>query len=134
MNIIEQIKGLGLPLGKYAVFGSGPMAIYGIRESSDIDLVLTIDLYEELLQSGWKEEGNGAKRHVIKGDIEAFDNWDFGDYRPNVQELIINAEIVDGVSVISLNEVRVWKKAFGRPKDIVDVGLIDDYFRTHKTD
>jgi hypothetical protein len=56
MDICEKVKSLALMDGQYVVFGSGPMAIHGIRNSSDIDLFVTEEQYNELKRrEGWKE-------------------------------------------------------------------------------
>lgn len=128
MNIVKKVLKLNLPIGKYAVYGSGPMSIRGIRESHDIDLIVTPDLYKDLLISGWQEAGSGDKKHLKTDDIEIFDNWwDFDNYHPNVEQLINDAEMIEGVAFVKLDEVVKWKKAFGREKDLRDVKLIQKY-------
>ena len=41
---LAELKKLNLPNDKYAVFGSGPLAIYGIRDSEDIDIIVKSEL------------------------------------------------------------------------------------------
>ena len=108
------------------------MAIHGIRESQDIDLIVTSNLYDKLLLLGWREEGSGSNIHCSKGNFDAFNNWDFNNYYPNPERLIQEAEIVDGVAVVQLSEVIKWKKAFGRHKDLVDIKLIQNYLLAEK--
>jgi len=36
---LEELKKLNIPADSYAVFGSGPLAIRGIREARDIELI-----------------------------------------------------------------------------------------------
>ena len=38
-EIIEKVKSLNLPNNSYVVFGNCPMAVAGIRESNDVDLL-----------------------------------------------------------------------------------------------
>ena len=45
MNIVDQVKSLNLPLGQYAVTGSGVMAAHSIRDYKDIDLLVTLELF-----------------------------------------------------------------------------------------
>ncbi len=45
MNIVKEVKSLGLPEGEYAVFGSGPLAVHKIRDTRDIDLLVSPKLY-----------------------------------------------------------------------------------------
>jgi hypothetical protein len=37
--------------------------------------------------------------------------------------------VIDGIPFASLEEVRKWKIASGRPKDIADIKLIDEYLQ-----
>jgi len=132
MDILKQALDLNLPLGKYAIFGSGPMAIRGIREPQDIDIIVTPSLYKELHHLGWREEGSGRKKHLVNNSIEIFDSWDFDNYNPNLEQLIREAEIINGVPIVQLDEVIKWKKAFGGDKDLADIKLIQNYLQ-HKS-
>ena len=48
MDHLNELKTLDFPQDKFAIFGSGPMAIRGIRESHDIDIIVKYDLWDEL--------------------------------------------------------------------------------------
>jgi len=50
MKYLNELKKLNLPKGKYALFGSSPMAIRGIKENSDIDIIVKEDLWNFLKQ------------------------------------------------------------------------------------
>lgn len=131
-QIISRVKSLNLPLGQYVVFGSAPMAIHGLREVHDIDLVVKSEFYEKLKQSGeWKEKtwGHSGKKCLIKNEFEIGKNWDFGDYNPGIDRLISKAEVVDNIPFVRLEEVLKWKKVFGREKDLRDVAIIEDYLK-----
>jgi nucleoside 2-deoxyribosyltransferase len=127
MDIIKEILKLNLPLGEYAVFGSGPMAVHGIRKARDIDLIVTSDLYKKLAQSGWKEDGDNEHRHLEMGNVEAYSNWELDDYHPNIQKIINEAEIINGIALVRLTEVAKWKTTRGMEKDLRDVQLIQNY-------
>jgi hypothetical protein len=132
MDIVSEVKLLELPPGQYVVFGSGPMQVHGIRESSDIDLLFLPELYEKLKQDGWREkilETHPQGRYMYRDNIEAGDNWDYGTYNPDPKWLIENAEIINGIPFAPLREVIKWKKAFGRRKDLDDIKLIEEYLR-----
>ena len=38
-DLFQKVKELNLPKGKYALFGSAPMGLRGIRECHDIDII-----------------------------------------------------------------------------------------------
>ncbi len=132
MNIVEEVKSLNLPFGEYVIVGSGPMAVRNMRNYKDIDVLVTKDLYQRLsTTNGWKIiilPGLLGDREVAKnGECEAgIDLW-FGDYKPDTETLIKNAEIIQGIPFLPLEELIKFKKAMGRPKDLADIKLIEQY-------
>lgn len=125
-EIIAKVKSLNLPENSYVVFGSGPLAIDDIREANDIDLLVSKEVFEELKNAGWREfhkDDNDVP--LVKDVFEAHENWNFSTYSPTLEHLLSTSKIVEGVPFASLEEVRKWKTASGRPKDIVDIQLID---------
>lgn len=124
-----------MPLGQYVVFGSGPLAAHGIRETTDVDLFTTTSLYQQLKAEGWEEKELGGPHgglHLVSGIYEADDTWHYGAYDPTPEALIAGAAVIDGVPFAPLLEVLKWKQAFGRPKDIADVRLIEQYMSVHR--
>ena len=129
-DIITKVKMLNLPKNSYIVFGSCPMAALGIREANDIDLLVSQEIYETLKSDGWKKIDKGPKDKPLVCDVfEAHNNWDFSSYSPTLIELLANAVEIDDVPFASLDDVRKWKVASGRPKDVVDIKLIDNYLK-----
>ncbi len=127
-EVIEKVKSLNLPKDSYIVFGSSPFAVLGIREVNDIDLLVSQELYEKLKKKGWQKIDKGPKDKPLVYDVfEAHTNWDFSTYNPTLSELLSRDIEVEDISFASLEDVRKWKKASGRPKDLVDLKLIDDY-------
>ncbi|WNV85034.1 hypothetical protein [Umezawaea sp. Da 62-37] len=130
MDIFEQVKALELPERQYVVFGAGPLAAHGIRDTADVDLFVTTALYEELKASGWAEMGTRSSGlHLSSGIFETDETWVYGDYSPTVEELVEAADIIDDVPFAPLTEVLKWKRALGRPKDVQDVALIEQHLR-----
>jgi|SRR3989344_1073991 len=132
MDIFKEVKNLNLPFGKYVVVGSGPLVARGIRDFKDIDILVTEDLYEKLSQEeGWIVGSGEAGRKVLMKNIFEIDKvfW-CKDYRPDTEELIKNAEIINGIPFLQLPEVVKFKKTLGREKDFNDIKLIDEYLKT----
>lgn len=128
MDIVEEVKKLGFPLGEYIVVGSGVLQAHGIREAKDIDIVATDYLCDQLKAAGWDEKpGKESGRALIKGNIEVMSDCKTGSYRPNTEDLIDAAEIIRGVPFMSLIELKKFKQALGREKDARDIELIDLY-------
>ncbi len=135
MDIIQKVKSLNLPVGQYAVFGSAPMAIRKIRESHDIDMVVTEELYQHLKDHGWKDKvSNNGSKMLHKDEFEVGMSWEFGEYKPDVANLIQNADMFEGIPFVKLEEVLKWKKAWGRDKDQVDIKLIEEYMQMQNLD
>ncbi len=127
-EIITKVKTLHFPEGSYIVFGSCPMAAAGLREAGDIDMLVTKELFNELKQSGWTElVKNENDRPLTMGDFEAHYAWDFSSYKPTLEQLLLTADVIDGIPFASLLEVRKWKLSSGRPKDFDDIKLIDNH-------
>ena len=125
-DIIAKVKQLQWPPDSYMVFGICPLALAGLREAQDIDLFVTPELYAQLHQAGWQQIDKGeGHTPLVRDEFDVHENWNFGSYRPTFEDLRATATIEDGVPFVSLAEVRKWKLAFGRPKDIADVALID---------
>lgn len=135
MDIVAKVKELDLPYGQYVVFGSGPLAVHGIRETRDVDLFVTTELYSQLKDQGWEEkEWELGGTYLSKDIYEVDDSWSYGNYNPKPEEIIAIAEIHKGVPFAPLTEVLKWKQAFGRPKDLEDIELIQAYQKKKATD
>lgn len=131
-EIAKRTRELGLNVGEYALFGSVPLAACGIRESQDIDMLVTHEVYQRLKVQGWKVEVFPNGRKMLKKDcFEAGEDWNYGTYNPDPARLIKEADIIEGIPVVRLEEALAWKKAFGREKDLKDVKLIEKFMR-HK--
>lgn len=127
-EIIAKVKSLELPDDSYIVYGSCPLAVAGIREAKDIDIYATQDVMDMLRVRGWKEVRKGMRDVPLNYDVfDVHDNWSFGAYDPTLERLLTTADVYDGVPFASLEEVRKWKVASGRPKDLEDITLIDTH-------
>jgi len=127
-EIIEKVKALQLPQGEYIVFGSCPLAVAGLREANDVDMLVSKKLLKELEQRCWQQITKASDDKPFTHDVfEAHDAWDFDGYSRTLEQLLATADIVDGIPFASLAEVRAWKEASGRPKDLKDIELIDTH-------
>jgi len=130
-ELFEEFGKLNLPVGEYAIFGSGPMGIRNLRKCTDIDFIATDKLFTELKrQPQWKEGVTclGMEKLDCKngrGDVEAIKEWAPGSW--NIEQLIKNAEVIDGLPFVRLEEVLKWKKLWGREKDQKDIKIIEKY-------
>ena len=132
MDIVAEIKKLNLPPGKYVVVGSGPMAVRGLREAHDIDIVVMPDIFEQYKAAGWEVvpwtyEDHKGQMYLRKGVFELYLDVNCGDFWPTTTDLINRAEIIEGIPFTNLNDTISFKKAYGREKHLKDVAVIENY-------
>lgn len=129
MKAVEEVKKLKLPDGEYLVVGSGVMSALGIRESEDIDLLVTPRAFEELRARGWDYravEIDGRLRGKLScGAAEAYTDIWYGDERRDAEALFASATVIQGVPFQSVSELLKMKRAMGRVKDRRDIALIE---------
>jgi hypothetical protein len=128
---LKNLKSLNLPKGEFAVVSSGSLAIHGIREAKDIDLIVTDSLWNELSKKYQVKEKNNYLIIDLGNDIEVLGPrsiYTRGHIVPP-QEVFENADIIEGVKFMNLKHLRKIKTEHGREKDLKDVVLIDNYLQ-----
>lgn len=129
VEIQKELAKYRLHKDKFAVFGSGPMAIRGMRDASDIDLIVKKGLWTELV---WTHPSKKNSIQLGK-TIEVYKDWvPSWDTNPGIDVLIDSADIIDGIRFVKLEHVLAWKKAKGTEKDLKDVKLIEEYLASGK--
>lgn len=131
------LKQYNLPAGKYAIGGSGPLGIRGIREINDIDILVSDELRDDLIKKyGIVDDGKTKKVSFPNGDIDAF--WEGSFYTqkgdpndPKVKDIILHAEIIDDLPFESLDNIIYFKRKMNRPKDLEDIKLIEKWKKKH---
>lgn len=127
-ELLERLKGLNLPPDQFALFGSGPMAVRGLREPGDFDVLASPTLFAELSKKHLVEQSwHGGKIKGIAKDIDIYDAT--AAPIPTV-ELLERAEVFDGVRYVTLEDVIVAKRAQGREKDLKDIQIIEEYLQS----
>lgn len=117
------IASLGLPNNSYVVVGSGILGALGIRESSDIDMIVTGEVFDLLEKKGWEHDRWPDQVVLKQGVFDVGMDW-YGD---DATTLLARAQVIDGVPYLSLDEVYAWKSKLGREKDNRDLTLIHEY-------
>lgn len=126
-EILEQVRGLHFPSGSYAVFGSGPLGVRGLREMNDADIIVTREVFETLRFSPdwtYERKANGSECSH-RGDVEMFYSWAPGEW--DVEKLITEAEVIEGLPFVKLEEVKRWKQMRNSEKDKMDLELLAIY-------
>ncbi len=117
----DELRALGLPAGEYVVFAGSALAAHGIREATDLDILVSDTLFDDLL-SRYPDSVDEDNT-----DLLAIGNVELSRRFPKTEGLIAEADIVDGYPVARLEAVMAWKRKKGRPKDIRDIGLIEAF-------
>jgi len=127
-QLMKYLNDINLPRDKFALFGSAPLAVRGLRDCHDLDLIMTDELWIDLQEHYYPDSENPNKiillRSRISGEtqIEAFKTWE--PWFDDVNELIESADIIEGVRFVNLENVKKWKEQMGREKDKKDLQLI----------
>ncbi len=128
MAIISRIKALGLPDGQFVVIGSGVMDALGLREATDIDLVVKPELFAQLkADRAWNVGERHRETVLTHDDVEVWLSWGTPDGQPNFEVLYDGGITIDDIRFASPEFVLDWKRAAHRPKDVEDVRLLEEY-------
>lgn len=127
---LEELKDLNLPHGTFAIFGSGPIAIRGLRDSHDLDIIVKDHVYKKLCDAYPNQAKTSPFAFIQIGNIEIGNQW--LNSSEHINEMIDTAEIIDGFPFVQLHYVLAWKKQMGREKDLKDVVLIEEYINSQK--
>jgi hypothetical protein len=114
--LFDRLRALELTPGEYAVFGSGPIAVRGLIDTvRDLDVIVRGETWHELRSLGAlvMKEGDGT---IDLGNGLTFGrSWGYGSF--DIDELIDDAETIEGIPFVRLNAVIEFKKIADRPKD-----------------
>lgn len=120
---LKELERLKLPYGEYAITGSGPMAIRGLREAKDIDIVVKKALWQELLKHFTPYDS----KHIKIGNVEIW--GDFLNLTEHMDRAIDSSESLYGYPFVTLQDTISWKKFLNRAKDQEDIALIEEIQR-----
>lgn len=129
---VEQLNVLNLPKNQYVVVGSAAMAVHGIREARDIDVLPSWDLWEKLKKK-YKTVLHEENENIDLGDIQFLGNNSVfrNESVCTLEEMIRTAYVRDGVNYLNLELLKKYKRILGREKDLKDIKLIDEYLSKH---
>ena len=127
IKYLDELSNLHLPKKKYVIFGSGPLAIRNIRENSDLDILVTCDLWDELAKKYTITKKNERPDSIYIGNVQIlkinYKNW--GQKFPDMNILIKDSEIINGVPFTKLEYLLICKKLMDGEKHLKDISLIE---------
>lgn len=96
--------------------------------------MVTPDLFLELEIAGWERDKSKHHNALKFENIEVTYDWNLQDYdfRRSAKYLLKNSIEIDGINFVKPSEVIKYKKALMRPKDIIDIKLLEDFLKKNK--
>ena len=135
---VGRIDEINLNAGNAIVIGSGILEVLGIRDSGDIDIVVSNDIFENISANNkFKKTKSYGDTVLTYNNLEVRKSWNVLGKQRNLKDLIQNSVVYDGVRYISLEFLLRVKKqwvaeANSRKKDLKDIKLIESYLSTKK--
>ena len=126
------VREMNLPMGEYAIFGSGPLLIRGIiDDSNDLDIICRGAAWDRVRKVGelrYLKQYDVTIATMADGRITFGSEWGIGNFDVNV--LIDTAEEIQGLPFVRLEHVIEYKRIANRRKDIRHLDAIDKYRTT----
>ena len=125
LKYINELKDLNIDKKEYVIFGSGPLAIRNLITNSDIDLLVSQNLWNKLSKKHKIEKNaNGFEKIEIK-HIEIYKDWTNTNYSED--KIIKDSEIINNLPFAKLKYVIKWKQNRNKEKDKKHLKLIKEY-------
>lgn len=121
----KMAKRLAIDSDAYVMIGGGVLEARGLRQTHDIDLVVSEVVYKQYRdEKAWKEyvQDNG-KRILSRHGYNIMRSW----MGYNLSKLAPKADVIDGVPCMDVEQLIRAKLRLGRTKDIDDVALLRNY-------
>ncbi len=128
---LENLKKLNLPKGAFVIVGSGPLSVRQLRDSEDLDVIVTQAVWDDLKtkytvgHNDWGIENLflGSNIEILNPEQSIFGNSKIVPF----EEIFSQADDFEGILFMNLEHLRKIKINLGRPKDLEDITLIDAY-------
>lgn len=126
MSVLTQVKQLGLPLDQMVVIGSGLLDAWGLRASSDVDIVVSTAVFDKLAQDERFTVGVKHGERFVSDDVyEIWETWGKGE-EASFESLWREGITIEGVRFVSAHYLMKMKRLRGWEKDLRDITLIEE--------
>ena len=128
--VVEMVKSLGLNINDYVVIGGGVLEVLDLRQTVDVDLVVSKSVYGKFKDLGWKEYiQDDGKKILSKRGYKIMMHY----MRRDLRRLIKYSFIKNGVRFMGINDLIESKERLGRSKDLEDIDLLNKYLKSKST-
>ena len=133
-TLLNQLKKLNLPPDSFVIANSGALAVRGLREANDLDIIVIDELWTTLSQK-YSLLHKGEYTTIPIGDIEVYGNSSNTILLKiaSLEEQLYTADIINGLRYTNLEIVKKTKQHLGREKDLKDILLIEQYLERERT-
>jgi len=134
VKFLELLDLYKVPKDKCVIIGSAVMALYGLRENVDLDVNVLPSVFEIIRRDRrfTKKYSAMSKQYYYEskdGHIAIHGkNWPF---KEKIRDEIENALDVKGYKFYTLQRVLEWKKIVNRPKDQLDIAVIEKFMHNN---
>jgi len=133
MDIKRELERIGLTIENSVVIGSGILSALNIRESQDIDVTVSEDVYKRLsVDSRFKKAENHGREVLTDGLLEIGTSWGVLNKDWKFDDFLGESVVIDEVRYTTLEFLLAVKQSWllekdARQKDIDDAELIKNY-------
>ncbi|HTJ70235.1 MAG TPA: hypothetical protein VL551_22045 [Actinospica sp.] len=124
-GLFAELGRLGMDPADFVVCGSAVLFVRGLRARiGDLDILARRGAWRAALRLADPVpavSGHGQAVHHPRLPIEIVDRWTKGW---DTDDLIENADVIDGVRFMPLRHLYTWKQQARRPKDLPDLAAI----------
>lgn len=121
---LDRIRALKLSSKDYVVIGGAVLELLGIRETNDVDLVVSKKVYNNLSTKNWKEYIQDDGKHILsRNGYKIMQHW----MGKNLRELQKSSIVVDDIPLMGLDDLVECKSQLGRKKDLKDIQTIQEF-------
>ena len=106
------------------------MDALGLRDSQDIDVIVSQELFEELRRRGRKRSIEHDEEVLKYSDAEAWTTFPHDGKALTLESLLHDSVQIEEVMFVSPEFLLRWKQGKRRPKDIQDIQLLEEHL-TH---
>jgi hypothetical protein len=124
-DVTRELRAHSLPEDQFVVVGGAVLAMHDLRDTEDIDLVVSETLFIELQAKGWRTKARPNGKPGLKyGVIEAYLDVNCDSYERSTESLLKCAQTMHGVPAIDLQTLANFKAGYTRAKDLDDLALL----------
>lgn len=123
-STVEMVQRLKVPTAEYVVIGGGVLDALNIRETNDVDLVVSSKIYKQFKQKGWKEYIQDDGKKIISHNGYQLMQIYVGR---SLTDLKKHSFMHEGVCFMGLEDLVECKRKIGRQKDFDDIVYIEQY-------